>query len=225
MGKVIHYAASFTEDNLRDGSCAADNLHPDAGTGQVRHREGEFVLGQGVQKGIPLLRERSKAKKNSASWKSKVVKMNWFKGGSNVLKKGHYGIIYDIDTGISLRIKRMGGHYHADVEPATAADTAKLKRVAGGHFSWGSEAVILKAGGKYVACGINTKPHGDQTIRGNNYNGQFCLHMSSAPSTGPTGGRTGNRKGTRERATENLRRPLARCSDIGYNNTQKGVCG
>ena len=123
---------------------------------------------------------RSKTTSKSVSWKSKVVKMDWYKGGSNVLKKGHYGTIYDIDTGISLRIKRMGGHYHADVEPATAADTAKLKRVAGGHFSWGSEAVILKAGGKYVACGINTRPHGDQTIYNNHYDGQFCLHMSGS---------------------------------------------
>lgn len=122
----------------------------------------------------------SNSKKSSSSWKSKVVKMNWFKGGSNVLKKGNYGTIYDIDTGISLRIKRMGGHYHADVEPATAADTAKLKRVAGGDFSWDSEAVILKAGGKYVACAINTEPHGDQTIYNNNYDGQFCLHMSGS---------------------------------------------
>ena len=125
----------------------------------------------------------SKSKKNSSSgksWKSKVVKMNWFRGGSNVLRKGHYGTIYDIDTGISLRIKRMGGHYHADVEPATSADTAKLLRVAGGHFSWDSEAVILKAGGKYVACGINTLPHGDQTIYNNHYDGQFCLHMSGS---------------------------------------------
>ena len=122
----------------------------------------------------------SKSKKSSNAWRAKVVKMNWFKGGSNVLKKGHYGTIYDIDTGISLRIKRMGGHYHADVEPATAADTAKLLRVAGGHFSWGSQAVILKASGKYVACGINTKPHGDQTIHNNNYEGQFCLHMTDS---------------------------------------------
>ena len=122
----------------------------------------------------------SSKKKNSSSWKSKVVKMNWFKGGSNVLRKGHYGTIYDIDTGISLRIKRMGGHYHADVEPASAADTAKLLRVAGGHFSWDSQGVILKANGKYVACAINTKPHGDQTIHSNNYNGQFCLHMTGS---------------------------------------------
>ena len=122
----------------------------------------------------------SSSKKSSKSWKSKVVKMNWFKGGSNVLKKGHYGTIYDIDTGVSLRIKRMGGHYHADVEPATASDTAKLLRVAGGKFSWDSHAVILKAGGKYVACGINTLPHGDQTISSNHYDGQFCLHMTGS---------------------------------------------
>ncbi len=119
----------------------------------------------------------STKKASSKAWKSKVVKMDWFKNGKNVLKKGKYGYIYDIDTGIELKIKRMGGHYHADVEPATAADTAKLLRVAKGKFSWKSHAVILKAGGKYVACGINTKPHGDQTIRSNNYDGQFCLHM------------------------------------------------
>ena len=94
--------------------------------------------------------------------------------------KGHYGTIYDIDTGVSLRIKRMGGHYHADVEPATSADTAKLLRVAGGDFSWDSQGVILKANGKYVACAINTEPHGDQTIQSNHYDGQFCLHMSGS---------------------------------------------
>ena len=118
-----------------------------------------------------------KSAASSTSWKSQVVKMDWFGDGKNVLKKGKYGYIYDIDTGIELRIKRMGGHNHADVEPATATDTAKLLRVAGGSFSWKSHAVILKAGGKYVACGINTEPHGDQTISNNNYDGQFCLHM------------------------------------------------
>ena len=119
-------------------------------------------------------------KKSGSSWRSKVVKLNWFTEGKNVLKKGSYGYIYDIDTGISMRIKRMGGHYHADVEPASAADTAKLLRIAKGNYSWKSHAVILKAGGKYVASAINTLPHGDQTIRNNNYDGQFCLHTSGS---------------------------------------------
>ena len=123
-------------------------------------------------------------KSSNSNWKSKVVKMDWFKGGKNVLKKGSYGYIYDIDKGIELRIKRMGGCNHADVEPATAADTAKLLRIAGGSFSWKSHAVILKAGDKYVACGINTEPHGDQTIKNNNYEGQFCLHMTNSITHG-----------------------------------------
>ena len=113
----------------------------------------------------------------SASWKSKVVKLEWSKGGSKVLKRGSYGYLYDIATGITMRIKRMGGTNHADVEPATAADTEKLLKIAGGEFSWNTHAVILHAGSKYVACSINTLPHGDQTITDNNYEGQFCLHM------------------------------------------------
>ena len=82
--------------------------------------------------------------------------------------------------GTTLRVKRMGGHNHADLEPATASDTAKLKKIAGGSFSWDCIPVILRADGKYVACSINTMPHGDQTITSNKYNGQFCLHMSGS---------------------------------------------
>ncbi len=121
---------------------------------------------------------RSKsASSGGGSWKSKVVKLDWFDGGSGVLDTGHYGYLYDIRTGTTLRVKRMGGHNHADLEPATASDTARLKKIAGGSFSWDCIPVILRAGGKYVACSINTMPHGDQTISSNGYDGQFCLHM------------------------------------------------
>ena len=106
--------------------------------------------------------------------KSRVVKMDWYKGGSDVLEKDHYAYIYDIASGYTIRIKRMGGHNHADVEPATKADTAKLRALG---YSWDSRAVILISNGKYVAAAINTKPHGDQTIHNNGYNGQFCLHL------------------------------------------------
>lgn len=123
---------------------------------------------------------------SSGSWKSKVVKMDWFKDGKNVLKKGSYGYIYDVKTGIYLRIKRMGGHNHADVEPATVADTAKLLRISGGKWSWNSHGVILKVGDKYVASAINCEPHGDQTIKNNNFDGQFCLHMTNSLTHGTT---------------------------------------
>jgi len=124
---------------------------------------------------------KASKKASPSTWKHKVVAMKWFDGGSSVLKKGHYGYIYDIKSGLTIRIKRMGGHNHADVEPATKADTAKLKSLG---YSWDSRAVILIAGGKYVACAINTKPHGDQTIKSNGYNGQFCLHMVGSKTHG-----------------------------------------
>ena len=122
--------------------------------------------------------------KRSGSWKSRVVKLNWFNGGSSVLPVGSYGYIYDIDTGVVVHIKRMGGTNHADCEPSSRSDTAKLLKIAGGSFSWDSHAVILYANGKFVACGINTKPHGDQTLTGNGYNGQFCLHMAGSKTHG-----------------------------------------
>ena len=119
-----------------------------------------------------------------SAWKSKVVKMSWYDGGSSVLDSGDYGYIYDISSGITVHIKRMGGHNHADCEPATASDTAKLKKIAGGSFSWDCIPVILHSEGKYVACSINTMPHGDQTISSNGYDGQFCLHMVGSKTHG-----------------------------------------
>ena len=115
--------------------------------------------------------------RRSVAWKSKVEKLSWFGSGKNVLNRGSYGYLYDVRTGISLKIKRMGGTNHADVEPATRADTAKLLKISGGKYSWDSHAGILYADGHYVACGYNTMPHGSQTLSGNGYNGQFCLHM------------------------------------------------
>lgn len=109
--------------------------------------------------------------------KDMVELLDWFEGGSSVLTKGQYGVIYDIRTGISIRVKRMGGTNHADLEPVTASDAAKLKRIAGGEYSWESHPAILIANGRYVACAINTMPHGRETIYNNDYEGQFCLHM------------------------------------------------
>jgi len=133
--------------------------------------------------GAPCLSKTRVSTATSSSWKSRVVAMDWFDGGEKVLKRGQYGYIYDIKSGYVIRIKRMGGHNHADVEPATKADTAKIYAMTGG-YSWASRPVILYANGKYVACAINTLPHGDQTITDNGYNGQFCLHMVNSLTHG-----------------------------------------
>ena len=111
------------------------------------------------------------------SWRRKVERVEWFSEGNKLVKRGGYAYIYDIDTGLTLRIKRKGGTNHMDVEPASKKDTATLKKIAGGTFSWKSHAVVLIKGGRYIAAAINTQPHGDYTIKDNDFPGQFCLHM------------------------------------------------
>ena len=110
------------------------------------------------------------------SWRRQVERVEWFSEGNKLVKRGGYASIYDIDTGLTLRIKRKGGTNHMDVEPASKADTATLKKIAGGTFSWKSHAVVLIKGGRYIAAAINTQPHGEYTIKDNDFPGQFCLH-------------------------------------------------
>ena len=115
------------------------------------------------------------------SWKSQVVATKWFDGGSAAFHEGEYATLYDIHSGTAIRIKRMGGHNHADVEPATKTDTMKLYKIG---YNWDAHPAILKVDGKYIACSFNTKPHGDQTIHDNGYDGQFCLHMLGSRTHG-----------------------------------------
>lgn len=116
--------------------------------------------------------------------KSQVVKMDWFDGGSEVLNRSEYATIYDIYSGQTIRIKRMGGSSHADVEPATSEDTEKLKNACGGEYTWQSRPVILIVDDLYIACAIYPVPHGDETIEDNDFDGQFCLHMLNSRTHG-----------------------------------------
>ena len=123
----------------------------------------------------------SSSSRKSGSWKSRVVALKWFEDGKNVLHKGGYGYVYDIKSGATIKVKRMGGVNHADIEPATSSDAAKLKRLGS---SWDARPAILKVGDQYVACSINTKGHGDETIDDNNFTGQICLHMVGSMTHG-----------------------------------------
>ncbi len=85
--------------------------------------------------------------------------------------------IIDVATGLSFQVQRRGGHNHADIEPLTSADTAILKRIYGGVWSWARRAVIVVTGGRRIAASINGMPHGGEAITGNGFNGHICLHF------------------------------------------------
>ncbi|MEA4882115.1 MAG: peptidoglycan-binding protein [Clostridia bacterium] len=85
--------------------------------------------------------------------------------------------ITDVASGLSFNVQRRGGHNHADAEPLTAADTEVFRRIVGGAWSWERRAVIVTVGVRRIAASINCCPHGGQAIRGNGFDGHFCVHF------------------------------------------------
>ncbi len=122
---------------------------------------------------------------SSGSRRPKVTATSWSNYSmSKVFPDGTLATIVDLNTGARMRIRRVGGHNHFDVEPAYASDTAVLKRMYGGTWSWDSRAVLLIVRGHYIAGAINGMPHGDEISHSNNFDGQFCLHLKGSTTHG-----------------------------------------
>ena len=90
----------------------------------------------------------------------------------SIFKVGSTATVIDVRTGLSFRVKRRGGSLHADVEPCTKEDTAIMKRVCGGSWTWNRRPIIVQAGGRRIAASMNGMPHGGQSISNNNFGGE-----------------------------------------------------
>lgn len=86
-------------------------------------------------------------------------------------------VIHDLWSGKRFRVFRIGGGLHADCEPLTAQDTAVMKSVYGGQWSWNTRPVIVEVEGRRLAASINGMPHGFDTLPDNGFNGMFCVHF------------------------------------------------
>lgn len=109
--------------------------------------------------------------------KGSVILLDWFKGGADWLSRGSYFTITDVKTGLSFKARRFGGWYHADSEPASAADTAIMKRIAGGRWSWDRRAIWVTIGSKTVAASMHCMPHMANPTKNDNFDGHFCVHL------------------------------------------------
>lgn len=127
-----------------------------------------------------------KLNSGSAPKMQEIVEKDWFDSDVSklVYKRGGTAYIIDCETGVRIKIRRVGGSNHMDVEPATASDTEKLLKIYGGSWSWDQRAVILIADGEYIAASINGMPHGAEISTDNNFEGQFCLHTTGSLTHG-----------------------------------------
>ncbi len=115
---------------------------------------------------------------------SRTEMADWWTVVDKAFPRKANALVKDIDTGITFAIHRYGGTNHADVEPITAADTAKMLKAYGGQWSWSRRAVLVSVNGRVFAGSMNGMPHGGQDYYDNNFDGQFCIHFLNSRTHG-----------------------------------------
>ena len=93
-----------------------------------------------------------------------------------LFRVGQTAKVTDVQTGEFFGVKRLGGHLHADVEPASRNDTDLLKKIYGGRWSWTRRAIVVEINGMRIAASMNGYPHGSHRIN-NGFPGHFCIHF------------------------------------------------
>lgn len=92
--------------------------------------------------------------------------------------------VYDVESGQTFKVKRNFGHNHADADPLTAEDTAIMRGLFGGSWSWDRRAIIVDINGRLVAASMNGMPHGNKIVSRNGFPGHFCIHFLGSKTHG-----------------------------------------
>ena len=108
----------------------------------------------------------------------KTESLKWF-GNENTIPKGATVTIKDVRTGKTFQAVRWSGSNHMDTEPASKEDTAVMKSIYGGSWSWKRRPILVKYNGHVYAASMNGMPHGTSTIS-NGFDGHFCVHFTGS---------------------------------------------
>ena len=104
--------------------------------------------------------------------------LHWFDEVKPSLKTGQNLTVYEPDSGITFTLYVMSRGRHADVEPLTVDDTAKMMNAWGGEETWTPKDVYIQLpDGRWTLAVMHNVAHGSQTISNNNYDGQNCVHF------------------------------------------------
>lgn len=121
---------------------------------------------------------------SSGSTTPKTEVLDWYADNvSKVIPKNAHFTIKDVKTGKTFNAVRWSGGDHMDTEPASSADTAVIKSIYGGSFSWKRRPILIKYNGHVYAASMNGMPHGTTTIS-NGFDGHFCIHFKNSKTHG-----------------------------------------
>lgn len=113
-----------------------------------------------------------------------IERLEWEYVRSEVFLRDMEATIVDVRTGYIFNARCVGGSNHADIEPITNIDAATFYKAASikaeeGKFSWSWDRrpVWVLVQGRRLAASINCMPHGYDSIQGNDFVGQVCIHF------------------------------------------------
>lgn len=96
--------------------------------------------------------------------------LDWWTSAQYVIPIGSVFKVVDFYTGKSFMAKRTIGANHSDTETLTSLDTAIMKEIWGGNFSWISRPVIIEFNNRKIAASASIMPHaGNDSAPANDY--------------------------------------------------------
>ena len=118
-----------------------------------------------------------------------VIYEYWYSTVRAACRKYPYATVYDYETGISWQVHMFSYGKHAEAEPLTAADTAKMEKAFGGN-TWTPKPVwVIFADGTIRLATTHSMPHEVQHITDNDFPGHTCIHfprtMAQVTAIGP----------------------------------------
>ena len=119
-------------------------------------------------------------------------KVDWYTGTINQeWAKGTNAKVYDVKTGIVWTARRWSGGNHAECEPLTAADTARLCKAYGvskpSDIPWNYRPLLVLVGEHNYCASLYAVEHtseGDGVISNNNFTGTLCIHFTNSKTHG-----------------------------------------
>lgn len=101
----------------------------------------------------------------------------WYATVRNEARKYPYATLFDPESGISWQVHMFSFGKHAEIEPLTPSDTAKMNQVCGTEVWTPKPVWVIFADGTLRIATTHSVPHGVQHRTDNNFPGHACLHF------------------------------------------------
>ncbi|MFB9329257.1 hypothetical protein ACFFSY_25250 [Paenibacillus aurantiacus] len=102
--------------------------------------------------------------------------LEWPEAAKVVTMKSVFTVT-DLESGLQFAVQRRAGSTHADVQPLTKKDTAVMKQIYNGKWTWKRRAILVSKDGYRLAASMHGMPHGGDGIPDNDFSGHFCIHF------------------------------------------------